>query len=541
MESHGHHQKIWRSMVSAKKSSKKRFYVTSPGNLSVIYRKNNSYQTKFDHQKQNGSEKAPLESQKYLDTLKNNEKQFRTLAEMAPQIIWSSFARGEINYFNPFWYKFSGLTEDESLGNNWKNYVHPDDRDTLKKIWQSGIQLNKPFHLEFRLLNKNNAYEWFLCNAVPVKGQNQQAEGWIGTFSVIEEQKQILNLVKDKAEEFEVLADNITHHVWVENSNGDAEYMNKKFFDYTGLNQSDIYTPKRLEVFHPDDFEELKTSWYNKKATYSGFEHEVRIRRKDGIYRWFKIRAMPVKDKSGNVVKWIGTNTDIHDRKTLEKQKDDFLNVASHELKTPLTTIKGYVQMISALVEQNNTDRLKPFIDNASKSVEKLNRLIDDLLVISRIETGQTGYFEMEQIQIDMFLHEIVDRYALMHPERVFLLEGQDGVSIQANKYRLEQVFDNILSNAVKYSPAEKEISVLWKSINGKVQISILDHGDGISKENVDRVFDRFYRTDDNTLSGLGLGLFISREIIKMHRGEIWVESEVGEGSTFHVELPVYD
>lgn len=469
----------------------------------------------------------------------NNYFNYEKLVDSTPQILWTANAEGKITYFNRFWYQFSGLSENESLEENWKQFVHPKDKHLLEKIWKSGIRKYKPFHLEVRLLDKNNVYRWFLCKAIPFD-KSGNGYSWTGTFTDIEEQKKILSLVKNKAEEFEVLANNISHHVWVENRNGDAEYMNKTFYDYTGLSQPDIYTNKRLEIFHPDDFEKLKNHWYHIKELRINFEYEARIRKYDGTYRWFKIRAVPVKDKKGNIIRWIGTNTDIHERKTFEKQKDDFLNIASHELKTPLTTIKGYLQLIQKDLDTIDRAKLRFLLENTGKSVDKLNKLVEDILDINRIETGQIGEIDMETISVTSFLEEIIQNHQLLNSDRTIIFDGSANFTIKGNKHRLEQVFDNLISNASKYSPPHKDISIIIQPDNEKIKISISDHGDGISKENMDKVFERFYRTDDNTLSGLGLGLFIAKEIVKLHHGNIWVESEEGKGSTFHVELPVF-
>ena len=461
------------------------------------------------------------------------------LVNNAPQILWSADKSGEIVYLNPIWYQFSGLTEEESIGHEWINYVHPKDKEVLQKIWRTGVEKNKPFHLEFRLLNKNNTYYWFLCKAIPLIEENEQTSGWVGIFTDIEEQKQILGIVKDKAEEFEVLSDNISHHVWIENANGDPEYMNKTYFEYTGLSPHDVYTDKRFEIFHPDDFDHLKHEWYRNKSAGGNFKYEARMKGKDGVFRWFKIRALPIRDKNNAITKWIGTNTNIHEQKTFEKQKDDFLNIASHELKTPLTTIHGYVQLICKEVDTIQKEKLKLLIQNTSKSINRLKNLVDSLLDISRIESGQFDNIDMENFRIDEFMIDIIKHHQLLNEDRTIELEGKVDVMIRGNKYRLEQVFDNLLSNAVKYSPADKSVSVKLRSATSHVQVSIMDHGNGISNQHMDKVFQRFYSTDDNTLSGLGIGLFISREIIKLHRGNIWVESEVGKGSVFHVELPV--
>ncbi|NJO03851.1 MAG: hypothetical protein HC880_21210 [Bacteroidia bacterium] len=249
------------------------------------------------------------------------------------------------------------------------------------------------------------------------------------------------------------------------------------------------------------------------------------------------------------MTRWIGTNTDIHEQKQVEKQKDQFINIASHELKTPLTSVKAYVQLAHNLLSNQNGERVKSeqslilenYLYNASRAVDKLDKLIYTLLDVGQIENAKIE-FRWELIDIDNFTCEIVQHFLLIAPHHILVCEGYTGQVILGDRLRLEQVLNNLLSNAVKYSPKGKKVKVLLQAGDRAfVSISIRDEGIGIPADKLNRVFDRFYKVNnDSSSTGLGLGLFISREIILSHQGKIWADSVPGEGTTIQLTLPVW-
>lgn len=225
----------------------------------------------------------------------------------------------------------------------------------------------------------------------------------------------------------------------------------------------------------------------------------------------------------------------------LERKKDEFLGVASHELKTPLTSVKAYIQLLERKIhEENCTPVAKQYVSKASSYIDKLNRLISDLLDATKIQAGKLQ-MNLSEFTVDEFVDEAVESIQHVSPRHKIIREGSSNAYVEGDRQRLEQVMINLISNAIKYSPSAEKVIVSIDEMPDKIKIGVRDFGIGITPENQEKIFSRFYRVekDSSQYSGLGLGLYISREIIDRHNGELWVESEQGQGSVFYFTLPV--
>lgn len=219
-----------------------------------------------------------------------------------------------------------------------------------------------------------------------------------------------------------------------------------------------------------------------------------------------------------------------------QQRKDQFISIASHELKTPLTTVKGYLELLE---RNNSTPTEKQFIQKALKNANKLDSLIRDLLDVSKIQSGQLK-LNLQEFNIDNLVDETIASNQLAFPGHQIYREGQFGNErIFADRLRIEQVLNNLLSNAVKYSPHEKKIVVTSTKTPAEYIIKVRDYGIGIPENEQANIFERFYRTKEMpvSISGFGLGLYISRDIIRRHNGKIWVESQE-KGTAFYISLP---
>ena len=225
---------------------------------------------------------------------------------------------------------------------------------------------------------------------------------------------------------------------------------------------------------------------------------------------------------------------------SLMRQKDEFLNIASHELKTPITSIKVTVQLLESLVEnKENTDAIFALAGKANKQINKLTSLIEDLLDMTKIQAGKLQ-LDKDLFAVSTALREWVDGANFHGNTHQIVIETDEEYWIEGDKNRLEQVLVNLLSNAVKYSPDTDKIVIKYAKQNDVIKVSVTDFGIGIPSDKLPFVFDRFFRAkDDHTFSGLGLGLYISSEIIKQHGGIMGVESEENKGSCFWFTLPL--
>jgi signal transduction histidine kinase len=262
------------------------------------------------------------------------------------------------------------------------------------------------------------------------------------------------------------------------------------------------------------------------------------LKRADGLYRWHLIRVMPIKNETGELQLWVGTATDIEELRLLQQQKDDFISIASHELKTPLTSLKAALQLLDRM-KDNPSPKMLPMITLANKSLAKVNVLVEDLLNASKLNEGQLSISPKNFILANV----ITESCQYHRGEGIYTIttKGDMDVEVYADAVRIDQIMINFITNAIKYAPDSKLIEILIEKTNGMAKVSVKDSGVGIPAEKQCFLFDRYYRVNNSgsQYTGLGLGLYICAEIIKVHNGEIGVISENGKGRTFWFTLPV--
>lgn len=247
------------------------------------------------------------------------------------------------------------------------------------------------------------------------------------------------------------------------------------------------------------------------------------------------VNAAPITDKKGNIVAAVSTFFDITLQKALEQQKDDFIAMASHELRTPLTSTKMYSQLL--LKEFTKNPKAIILIKKLGTQIDKLTKLVMTMLDTTQLEQGKL-LFEAEPFYLrDIALETVND---LQHTTKhKLLVDWKSQEYILGNKEKISQVFTNLVTNAIKYSPDESDIIINSRKKDGSIIVSVQDFGTGIPPTEQKHIFDRFYQSKQHkTYSGLGLGLYISSEIIKQHGGKMWVKSEKGKGSTFYFTIP---
>jgi len=219
------------------------------------------------------------------------------------------------------------------------------------------------------------------------------------------------------------------------------------------------------------------------------------------------------------------------------RRKDEFMSIASHELKTPLASMKAYMQLLNRSLDKDN--KVRTYVDRTLTQINKLNTLITDLLDISRIENGKLKFNE-NRFNFDELVRDASEMIRQTHPDYNITVRGQAGIVVTGDEARLEQVLLNYLTNAVKYSPEAKEVEIHMRLEKNMLIVGVKDFGIGIPKESQSEVFRKFYRVEgsEHRFQGLGVGLYICSEIIQRHKGSCWLQSEAGKGSTFFFSIP---
>lgn len=505
-----------------------------------------------------------------LYTLKSADHTYRVFIEKMSEGVATINKEGFILYSNSRLAKMVNLPLTKVIGLPFETLVAEDSKEKYRALVKGGwkkdskdeIFIQDKFDKQVCCLISCNAIELdegptlslILTdltiqkrNQLQLKIQNEQLEDARKLTENMNNQleetvRSRTNDLQISQEHFKLLANHIAQMTWTNLPNGDMNYYNQRWYDYTGLTFEETKGWGWRAVVHPDDIEETIAKYVTSLQTGQIFEVENRYRRGvDGSYRWHLNRAMPLRNESGEIVFWVGTATDIEEQKRELERKDEFIGVASHELKTPLTSLKGYLQLM-AMKKDDVPPVVTQYLAKATGAVTKLQYLVDDLLDVSKIKAGRLNY-SIDTINLKTIVDNCVENATHMHPGSQFEMQNNTDFMIRGNAERLEQVLMNLINNAVKYSGGSKDVAVKVSKFENWVRVSVTDHGIGLSDEQKFKIFERFYRVEDkkNMTSGLGMGLYISSEIINTHSGKIGVESEFGKGSTFYFDLPLVE
>lgn len=446
-----------------------------------------------------------------------------------------------------------GVKEEQSIGSNLR-MIFPEKNysELYQFLEETKESQGQPQTISIYRLYRGND-QWLEITGTAVTGRFDQS-GFLLTVQDITPRKLIERDLKLSEEQFRTFAEAMPQMAFIADANGEIIYFNQRFFNYTGLGREVTGSGwKNYPIHHPDDLQRTIDTWAEAIRTGKDYEIEYRLRRYDGIYRWHLGRAVPVRDDKAKIIQWLGTNTDIEDQKEnaqkLERAlraRDEFLSIASHELNTPLSSMKLQVQMFQRNIKHQKENAYSPenvnkFIGQTDRQVVRLIRLVEDMLDIARIRTGKLT-IKKENVEVCELLNDVIERLKPMISENKIQLQINCSERIEGSldKLRIEQVINNLLTNAVRYGD-HKPVLVTLSRVNDKICLTVRDEGIGISREALGRIFNRFERqVTANEIAGLGLGLFITREIVEAHKGSIWAESPgLGQGSTFHVELPI--
>ena len=370
--------------------------------------------------------------------------------------------------------------------------------------------------------------------------ENEKIEGVLAVFIDVTEQVGSRKKVEQMGEQFETMANNIPNLAWIANADGWIYWYNNRWYEYTGTTSKDmegwgwqaVHDPKKLPV--------VLEKWQQSILEGEPFEMVFPIKGADEIFHPFLTRVVPIRDNAGKIIRWLGTNTDITRQKEVERMKDEFIAIASHELKTPLTTIKAYGQIAEDMLREKKDMETLEMMKRMSSQVNKLNTLIEDLLDVTKIQKGKLVYHE-DLFDFNDLLNEVINDMQRITVTHRIEARINTKVQVYGDKNKIGQVIDNLISNAIKYSPKANRIVITSNVKEEGIELCVQDFGIGILAKDRRKIFTQFYRVsgdDEMTFPGMGIGLYICQEIMARHGGNIRVESKIGKGSTFLIGMP---
>lgn len=329
--------------------------------------------------------------------------------------------------------------------------------------------------------------------------------------------------------------------LWMSDETGMFTYHNQTWLDWTGLTFDENLGMDWLHAVHPDDRTKVEEKFLSDLAGRHLYEVEFRLNHSDGQIHWCVANGQPQYRADGRFTGYIGACIDITEQKHLQQQKDDFIGIASHELKTPVTSIKAYTQVLEKMLQRKGETKEAEMISRMDGQINRLTSLIGDLLDVTKINSGKLQFNDREFEFIPM-VKELIEDLQRTTEKHTLIEEYDANVVVFGDKERIGQVISNLITNAIKYSPHADRILISSSVENDEIILCVTDFGIGIPKDKLAKVFEQFYRVSgdmQHTFPGLGLGLYISSEIIKREGGRIWVDSREGEGSTFCFALSV--
>lgn len=347
------------------------------------------------------------------------------------------------------------------------------------------------------------------------------------------------------------LVDTIPDIVWEADLDGKIVYANRHWYEYIDKPPSDATTASWIEYLHPDDVEPSTAMWQHCLQTGEPFEVEYRLQESStGNYNWFIARAMPFRNRDDEIERWYGTCTNIDPRKqnerllALNRSKDEFISIASHQLRTPATGVKQYLGMLLEDMFGELTETQRDMINRAYESNERQLRIISDLLKVAQLDAGEMLLHPVMS-DVSELVHHIIQDLTTVFKDRSQILEYQP---LKANGFAyidsesIRMVIENIIENASKYSHEGAHVTVSVKRNDEYIEVRVSDNGVGIDAVDRHLLFDRFSRIDNplsKKVGGTGLGLYWSKRVVDLHGGDISFHPNKPHGSIFSIKLPI--
>lgn len=533
--------------------------------------------------------------------LRESEARFRTMADSAPVLIWMADPDKQITYVNQSWLEFTGRSLAQELGNGWSEVVHPDDVVATLSTYQSEFDSRRPFRMEYRLHRHDGAWRWVLNSALPMHAPSGEFNGYIGSCIDITERKQTEAEQAFLAETSRILSRSVDQQVTLQEVARLAVPFLADLCVALTIEGNHVHT---AGIVHRDPDQEATLAGVMRRFPPSGALMRANRTLLANGQSWLvpdvgadQLRQMAASEAHFAELQVLGIRsllitpltghsgpygilllaltssgrrygeaearlaTDLAGRAAIAVEnaqlyreavtarvaaeeagrvRDEFLSVAAHELKTPTASIKGYAQLLQRRLAPQLTAADVQALAAINRSSDRLTRLVNDLLDISRLQR-EPHALRLALVNLYELARDAVAQIAALAPHHTLTISGATLAMVMADRDRLYQVAINLLTNAVKFSPDGGEITVGINIQGDDVVVAVTDQGVGIPAAAQSRVFEQFFRAHPEELGfeGMGVGLFLSHQYVALHGGIMWFTSEEGHGSTFYFSIPL--
>ncbi|RZL50671.1 MAG: PAS domain S-box protein [Pedobacter sp.] len=496
--------------------------------------------------------------------IQESEVRFRTMAEGSGILISTIDVDGKVDYLNKTWVEFTGKKLDKLTNFGWTKLIHPDDYEQVNRSYEAAYIRKEAFANEFRLLDAEGNYRWLRLRGAPRFNADGSFAGYVcSSVDFTDEKQQLLeieyinkalvnaieqlehsnSLLRDSEENLQSAFNAADLGSCTLNIKTGKTDMSPRYRSLYGLPlMGEITWDMVNAAIEPEFLPEVNLVMENAKIHGTAVDSTYAIRHLEtGERRWMRVAGKVRASDDGTFSHMYLVVMDVTVQKQDEQRKNDFIAMVSHELKTPLTSLTGYTQMLLRTARKEIDEAKIGLLGKMERQLKKMAVMIDGFLNISRLEAGKIQ-MEVQRFDLALLIAEIGEEFYAITKSHQLLFSEMEVIWVNADRDKIGHVVNNLIANAIKYSPSGSDIMVNCEIKNRKAEFSISDKGIGVSAQDLPRLFDRYYRVQGTqvvTVSGFGIGLYLSAEIIQRHGGKIWAESELGKGSVFYFSIPL--
>lgn len=518
-----------------------------------------------------------ITAEKILQAQKDRMQQQLELVSKASQVLlWIADENGESTFVNDMWEVWTGLPVEGNMSSAWQGRIHPDDFQAVMQRIGLAFEQQQPYSIEYRIKNKRDQWMWVRTDAMPIQHVDGRFAGMAGSTTDITAIKLSELQALQNEEQFRELANLIPQLVWTTGPDGLGDWQNTRWKDFFG----DYHRGNKwIELLHPDDVQHTMDTWFEAVKTGEPYQIEYRFYdRVSDTYRWFLGKAVPVKDEQGNIIRWVGTCTDIESQKELKdnldaawqmrtrellrlneqlkRSNDDlqqFAHITSHDMKEPLRKISIFTSQLENRFGKHLQPEANDLIEKIKTSSMRVSQMVESILNYSLVNHED---LTEEVVSLEQVMAEVKEDLAMVIEQKQAAISCEALPTVQGNSMLLYQLFSNLVNNALKFSkqdvpariciqskPMDAEHFAAFQQLQPGLrytEIQFSDNGIGFESTYAEHIFKAFTRLHSKQqFEGTGLGLALCQKIVQRHGGHIYATGKPGEGATFHIFLPL--